>query len=206
MQWVTQALLIVLGYLFGSIPFSFLVAKSRGVDLRKVGSGNTGASNVWRSCGFVPFVVALALDIFKGFVPTAIAYQVVGVDPVTSIVVGLVAMLGHVYPIFLGFRGGKAVATAGGVMLGLHPGLLIASAVIWTVIYKLSGYPSVASMLGIVILALASTALALMNRLEPAFAVFIWITLVVIFYLHRANIARLLRGTEHGIGPRAKGS
>ncbi len=204
MEWVTQALLIVLGYLFGSIPFSFLVAKSRGVDLRKVGSGNTGASNVWRSCGFTLFVVALALDIFKGFVPTAIAYQVVGADPVTSVVVGLAAMLGHVYPIFLGFRGGKAVATSGGVLLAIQPVLLIVSALIWTAIYRISGYPSVASLLGMVILALAATGMTLLDRLDPVFTGFIWVSVVIFFYLHRGNITRLMRGTENRIRPKTK--
>src|ERR687883_157529 len=121
---VIVASLIVLGYLTGSIPFSFLVGKLRGVDLRKVGSGNTGASNVWRSCGFKWFVLALSLDVLKGFVPTALAYRVLHVDPLVTVLVGLAAMLGHVYPAFLRFKGGKAVATTGGVMFAIHPALL----------------------------------------------------------------------------------
>jgi acyl phosphate:glycerol-3-phosphate acyltransferase len=204
MEWATLLLLVALGYLIGSIPFSFLVAKTRGVDLRQVGSGNTGASNVWRSCGFTMFVIALSLDIVKGFVPTAIAYRVVQVEPVAAIVVGLAAMLGHVYPIFMGFRGGKAVATSGGVMLAIQPVLLVASALLWTAIYRLSGYPSVASLLGIVVLALGATAMTMVGRLDIAFTVFIWITLVIVFYLHRANIDRLLRGTENRIDRKAK--
>lgn len=204
MGWVTIAALIALGYLFGSIPFSFLIGKLRGVDLRTVGSGNTGASNVWRACGFNWFVVALILDIVKGFIPTALAYRIVQVDPVTAILVGLAAMVGHVYPVFLHFRGGKAVATTGGVMLGLHPPLLIASALIWSAIYKLTGYPSVASLLGIVILAIAATAMSMTNRLEPAFAAFIWLSLVIVFYLHRSNIDRLMHGTENRVGRKAK--
>lgn len=204
MEWATLLLLVLLGYGVGSIPFSFLVAKTQGVDLRTVGSGNTGASNVWRSCGFKTFVVALALDIFKGFVPTVIAYHLVGVDPIAAILVGLAAMLGHVYPIFMSFRGGKAVATSGGVMLAIEPVLLIASVLLWTAIYKLSGYPSVASLLGIVVLALGATVMTVAGRLEPAFAGFIWVTVVIVFYLHRANIDRLMHGTENRIGRKAK--
>ena len=204
MGWVTVVALIAVGYLFGSIPFSFLIGKLRGIDLRTVGSGNTGASNVWRACGFHWFVIALILDIVKGFIPTALAYRVVQVDPVTAILVGLAAMLGHVYPLFLNFRGGKAVATTGGVMLALHPALLIASALIWSVIYKLTGYPSVASLLGIVILAISSTAMSMTDRLDPAFAAFIWLSLLIVFYLHRSNIDRLMRGTENRVGRKAK--
>ena len=204
MAWVTVASLIVLGYLIGSLPFSFLVGKLRGVDLRTVGSGNTGASNVWRTCGFRWFVVALSLDVLKGFVPTALAYRVLHVDPLATVLVGLAAMLGHVYPAFLRFKGGKAVATTGGVMFAIHPALIVASAVIWTVIYKLSGYPSVASLLGIVIIAIISTAMAMTGRLFPAFSAFIWISLVIVFYLHRANIERLMHGTENRIGRKAK--
>jgi len=204
MEWATLLLLVVLGYGVGSIPFSFLVAKTQGVDLRTVGSGNTGASNVWRACGFKTFVVALALDIFKGFVPTVIAYRVVEVEPLAGILVGLAAMLGHVYPLFMRFRGGKAVATSGGVMLAIEPVLLIASVLLWTAIYKLSGYPSVASLLGMVVLAVGATMMTVTGRLDPAFSGFIWVTLVIVFYLHRANIDRLMHGTENRIGRKAK--
>ncbi len=204
MEWATLLLLVVLGYGVGSIPFSFLVAKTQGVDLRTVGSGNTGASNVWRACGFKTFVVALALDIFKGFVPTVIAYRVVEVEPLAAILVGLAAMLGLVYPLFMRFRGGKAVATSGGVMLAIEPVLLIASVLLWTAIYKLSGYPSVASLLGMVVLAVGATMMTVTGRLDPAFSGFIWVTLVIVFYLHRANIDRLMHGTENRIGRKAK--
>lgn len=204
MEWATLLLLVVVGYGVGSIPFSFLVAKTQGVDLRTVGSGNTGASNVWRACGFKTFVVALVLDILKGFVPTVIAYRVVEVDPLAAILVGLAAMLGHVYPLFMRFRGGKAVATSGGVMLAIEPVLLIASVLLWTAIYKLSGYPSVASLLGMVVLALGATMMTVTGRLDPAFSGFIWVTLVIVFYLHRANIDRLMHGTENRIGRKAK--
>ncbi len=204
MDWATLALLVALGYLIGSIPFSFLVGRMCGVDLRTVGSGNTGASNVWRACGFKYFVVALVLDIVKGFVPTALAYHGLHLPPLPTIIVGFAAMLGHVYPVFIHFRGGKAVATSGGVMLAVAPILLVASALVWTAIYKLTGYPSVASLLGIVIIAIASTMMAVAGTLDPVFSGFVWASLVIVFYLHRGNIERLLHGTEHGIEHKAK--
>ncbi len=194
--------LMLFGYLVGSIPFSYLVARTQGVNLRSVGSGNTGASNVWRSLGFRFFVVALILDIFKGWLPTFVAYNVFDRSPTATIVVGVCAMLGHVYPVFMNFRGGKAVATSGGVMLGFAPWLLLLAALIWTIVYKVSGYPSVASLVDAMVLALLGTFLALIGWLEPAFAGFLWLVLVVVVYLHRANIGRLMRGQEHGIGNR----
>ena len=191
--------LLLVGYIVGSIPFSFLVAKTKGVDLRKVGSGNTGASNVWRAVGFKYFVVALILDIFKGWLPTFLAHTVFQTSPLVTIAVGLCAVLGHVYPIFMRFRGGKAVATTGGVILGFAPVLTFAAMVIWAIVYKISKYPSVASMVDVVVIAILGTIMAFLGRLDPVYAGFIWVAVIYVFYLHRANIGRLLRGQEIGI-------
>jgi acyl phosphate:glycerol-3-phosphate acyltransferase len=192
--------LILIAYLIGSIPFSFLVAKTKGVDLRKVGSGNTGASNVWRAINFRYFVVALILDILKGWLPTFLAHSIFPIPALWVVVVGMAAVLGHVYPIFMRFKGGKAVATTGGVILGFAPVLTLAAAIVWTVVYKISKYPSVASMVDVVVIALAGTAMAYFGQLDPVYAAFIWVAVVYVFYLHRANIGRLLRGQEIGIG------
>ncbi len=192
--------LVLAGYLVGSIPFSWLVARTRGIDLRKVGSGNTGASNVWRALGFRYFIVALVLDIFKGWLPVFVALNIVHLPAFGTVLVGLAAVLGHIFPIFMRFRGGKAVATTGGVILGFAPVLTLAAAIIWTIVYKISGYPSVASLLDGLLIALAGTALAFAGRLDPLFAAFIWLAVAAIIYLHRANIGRLLRGKEMGIG------
>jgi acyl phosphate:glycerol-3-phosphate acyltransferase len=192
--------LMLVGYLIGSIPFSFLVARTKGIDLRKVGSGNTGASNVWRNAGFKYFVVALVLDIFKGWLPTFLAHDVFQVGPVATIAVGLSAVLGHVYPIFMRFKGGKAVATTGGVIMGFAWMLTLTAMVIWALVYRISKYPSVASMVDVVVIAVLGTVMAYFGRLEPVYAGFIWIAVVYVFYLHRANIGRLMRGQEIGIG------
>ncbi len=194
--------LMLFGYLVGAIPFSYLVARTQGVDLRTVGSGNTGASNVWRALGFRFFVVALIGDILKGWLPTFVAYSVFERTPTVTIAVGVCAMLGHVFPVFMRFRGGKAVATSGGVMLGFAPVLTITAAIVWAIVYKVSGYPSVASLVDAVVIALVGTAMGMFGALAAPFVAFLWLVVVVVFYLHRANIGRLMRGQEHGIGNR----
>ena len=194
--------LMLFGYLVGAIPFSYLVARTQGIDLRTVGSGNTGASNVWRALGFRFFVVALIGDILKGWLPTFVAYSVFERTPTATIAVGVCAMLGHVFPVLMRFRGGKAVATSGGVMLGFAPVLTITAAIVWAIVYKVSGYPSVASLVDAVVIALVGTAMGMFGALAAPFVAFLWLVVVVVFYLHRANIGRLMRGQEHGIGNR----
>ena len=121
--------LMIVGYLAGSVPFSYLVARARGVDLRTVGSGNIGGANVWRACGFGPFVVAAALDMLKGMLPTLAALWLLPGQPGIAVLVGVAAILGHSYPLFLGFKGGKAVATSGGVLLAIMPVLVLVGVV-----------------------------------------------------------------------------
>jgi glycerol-3-phosphate acyltransferase PlsY len=196
--------LMLFGYLLGSIPFSYLVAKTQGIDLRKVGSGNTGASNVWRALGFRYFVVGLVLDIFKGWLPTFLAHSIYEVPPLATIIVGLCAVLGHVFPIFMGFRGGKAVATSGGVIMGFAPVLTITAAIVWMVVYQIWRYPSVASMIDAVVIALLGTGMAIFDRLDIVYAVFLWFVVLFVVYLHRTNIRRLLSGQEMGIGPKRR--
>lgn len=196
--------LLVFGYLIGSIPFSFLIAKAQGVDLRRVGSGNTGASNVWRNCGFPSFLLALGLDMAKGCVPTWIAYHGAHLAPVAVIAVGISAMLGHAFPLFLRFRGGKAVATSAGVLLALQPWLVLLSACVWTIVYKIKRYPSLSSLLATFVTAVASSLLAVSSPFPVEFSLFVWVALIVVIYMHRDNIQRLLRGQEMGIGPRTK--
>ena len=194
----------LLSYLIGSIPFSFLIAKARGVDLRTVGSGNTGASNVWRLLGFRTFVPALLLDMLKGTLPTWLAYEVGQVGPNATILVGLCAVLGHMFPLFLGFRGGKAVATATGVLLGLQPWLVVIASVTWIVFYRLKGYPSLSSLMGGLAAVIAATLWTTLGTLPLQFALYVWVAFAVVVYNHRTNIQRLLHGQEMGIGPRTK--
>ncbi len=196
--------LMLFGYLLGAIPFSFLIAKAHGIDLRRVGSGNTGASNVWRTIGFRAFVIAVVLDVLKGWLPAFLAHSILSKSPLVTILVGLCAVLGHIFPVFIGFKGGKAVATTGGVILGFAPLLALAGAIVWTVMYKLSGYPSVSSMIDIVVIALLGSAMAIWGRFELQYVAFLWLAVGYVLYLHRANIRRLLSGQEIGIGPKRR--
>jgi glycerol-3-phosphate acyltransferase PlsY len=185
-------------YLAGSIPCSYLVARARGVDLRTVGSGNIGASNVWRSCGFPAFVTALSGDLLKGFLPTYAAHRLLG-EPHWIVAVGIAAILGHTFPIFLGFRGGKAVATSGGVLLALAPILAIAGVLVWGVVLRLTRLPALGSLSAVGAIVPASILLLAQGTLPLAYAGFIWLAAILIIYLHRANIRRLLAGRENRV-------
>ncbi len=196
--------LMLFSYLLGAIPFSLVVGKAKGIDLRTVGSGNTGASNVWRTLGFRPFVVAFALDFVKGWLPTFLAHSVLELSPLATALVGLCAVLGHIFSVFIGFKGGKAVATTGGVVLGFAPVLMLVAAVVWIGVYRLSGYPSMASLVDVVTVAVLGSGLALFDRLELPYVLFLWLAVLYVFYLHRANIRRLLSGQEMGIGPKKR--
>lgn len=189
--------LVSLGYLLGSVPFSFLVARACGVDLRTVGSGNIGGANVWRSCGFVPFLVAAVCDIAKGLLPALLALRWAGLPPAGVILVGLAAILGHTFPVFLSFKGGKAVATSGGVLLAVAPLLVAVGLAGWVIAFALSRISSVGSLTAAASVAVASAVMFGLGQLPLAYAVFVWAVVALIVYLHRANIQRLRDGTEN---------
>lgn len=127
--------LVLASYFLGSIPFSFLVAKARGVVLNKEGTRNIGASNVVLTSGFVPGIIALAFDIAKGFVPVIFAKMLIGTD-LSVVLVGLAAVIGHDFPVYLNFRGGKGFATTGGVFWAINPYLVfVAIAGYWAIYF-----------------------------------------------------------------------
>jgi len=190
---VVTAAFVVAGYLSGSLTWGYwLVRIFRGEDIRTKGSGNVGASNVWRVYGPRLGLPAVILDTAKGFVPAFAATMVVGHG--TGVLAGAAAMLGHWRPIFLGFqKGGKMVATAGGAFLGVAPLVGAAGAGVWLLVFGLTRYASVASIT-------AASSLALWAWLFgypwPVIAFGVAAGVGVAF-LHRANIARLARGQEH---------
>lgn len=201
---------IPLGYVIGSIPFAYFAGKARGVDLRAHGSGNLGATNAARVLGTKTGVAVYMLDALKGVAAAALLPRLLGADPASiwPIAYGVAAVLGHVRPLFLGFaKGGKGVATAGGVFFGLAWLPALASAVIWGLVFLATGYVSVASLAGAIglplLLAIHSTWRGPVFFAGVALGVFV-------FWTHRANIARLRRGEEHrfnvGLRPRRKGS
>ena len=204
--WPT-IVLMALAYLIGSVPFSYLVARANGVDLRNVGSGNIGGANVWRSCGFGPFVLATSGDIIKGMLPTLAALylgdlaELIGLrleplPPGAIILVGIAAILGHTFPLFLYFKGGKAVATSSGVLLAIFPLLIPIGLVAWVAAFLITRMSSVGSLAAAAVEMIAGTALYIAGRLPLAYAIFIWVMVAFIVFLHRANIQRLLAGTE----------
>jgi glycerol-3-phosphate acyltransferase PlsY len=189
------ALFVLAGYLIGSLPFGYWVVRAiRGEDVREHGSGNIGATNVWRTYGPRYGVPVALLDTAKGFVPALLA--TIFVSHLAGVVAGAAAMLGHSRPLFLGFaRGGKMVATCGGAFLGVAPLVGGIGAVVWLVTFALFRYASVASIVGALSLPIAAVALG-----EPwpviAFAAF---AAAGVVFLHRANIRRLRAGTENRV-------
>jgi len=183
---------IVAGYLAGSLPFGYWVVRAtRGVDIRTVGSGNIGATNVWRTFGPRYGIPVILLDVAKGFAPALVATLVAG--HVAGALAGGAAMLGHWRPLFLGFaRGGKMVATCGGALFGLAPLVGLVGLLVWIALFALTRYASVAS-----ILAAASLPLAALLLGEPwPVLVFGGAAALGVLLLHRANLARLRAGTE----------
>ena len=180
------------GYLAGSIPTGYwLVRALRGEDIRKVGSGNIGATNVWRTYGARLGAPVMALDVAKGFVPALLATIFVG--HLAGVLAGGAAMLGHWRPVFMRFaRGGKVVATCGGAFLGVAPVVGGIGAAVWILVFAVSRYASVASIAAALSLPVTAVALG-----EPwPVDVFAGIAALAVLVLHRANITRLRAGTE----------
>lgn len=190
---------IMIAYLSGAIPFSYLVARMRGVDLRMVGSGNIGSANVWRSCGFGPFVAAMILDAWKGVLPTLIALHGFGLPPVSVILVGASAMAGHTFSPYMGFKGGKAVATSAGVLLAIFPHAVIIGAASWFLIVTVTRISSLGSLTAAGVVMIVSVVSLVFNRVEPVYALFACLAAVTVIVLHRSNIQRLLEGSENRV-------
>ena len=187
-----NALIIAGGYLIGSIPFGVVVVRLfRGEDIRKQGSGNIGASNVWRAYGRWLGVPVALLDVAKGFVPALIGVKLGG--EWVGVLAGAAAMLGHARPIWLGFsKGGKMVATGGGVVLALAPLAAGICLLVWLATFVLFRYASLASLVAAVALPIFCLLLE-----EPwATVIFATAASLAVIALHRQNIGRLLHGTE----------
>jgi glycerol-3-phosphate acyltransferase PlsY len=189
---MTAVLVVLGGYLLGSMPFGYwVVLLLKGEDVRTAGSGNIGATNVWRTYGKAYGIPIVVLDVAKGFVPALVGTLLVG--ELVGVLAGGAAMLGHWRPLFLGFqKGGKTVATAGGTFFGVAPLLGAIGLVIWVIVFLVSRYASLASMATAVSLPFVGLALG-----EPwPVIVFASIAGVAVLVLHKANITRLRAGTE----------
>lgn len=195
---MTLALAVVASYLLGAIPTSYWVVRAlRGLDLRTVGSGNLGATNLYRQLGWRWAVPVGLFDALKGAIPVAVFGPWAGLGLVGSVGLGVVAVLGHVFSVFVGFRGGKGVATGGGIVLGIAPWAFLGTLLVWAVVVRLTGYVSLGSIVGAVVLP------GLLWLLHPAARPAVWFVAALsalVVWFHRANIARLRAGTEHRFG------
>ncbi len=202
MQTLSPALAALVAYLIGSLSFAVIVSWAMGLkDPRSYGSGNPGATNVLRSGNRLAAVLTLLLDALKGFVPVILvrAYGApYGLDEGTQALVGLAAFLGHLWPVFFKFKGGKGVATAAGVLLALNPWLGLATLATWIIIAAFSRYSSLAAIVSAVFAPFYQ--LLIWGGGPIAVAVMLMGGLLV--WRHRANIQKLLRGTESKLGKR----
>jgi len=193
--------LVPLGYVSGSIPFGLLIGKaSKGVDVRGIGSGNIGATNVLRAAGKGAAALTLALDMLKGWVPVALG-RIVGASDALVAGVALAAFLGHLYPVFLRFRGGKGVATFLGVLLALLPRVAFLVAGVWLLIAAVFRYSSLAA----VVAAAASPPLVWLLDGRRDFVALAVVLSGFILIRHRENMRRLVAGEERRIGQRLQG-
>jgi glycerol-3-phosphate acyltransferase PlsY len=192
---MSSYILIVFAYLLGSVPVGVLLARMKGADPRKVGSGNIGATNVMRAAGKVTGALTLVGDILKGLLPVAVAF-IMGEPVIVVAAAGLAAFLGHLFPLFLGFKGGKGVATALGVYLRLDPFAVFITVIVFVLVLLKWRFVSLGSLVGV-------AAMPLLLYLLNAPDYYVYLALIIgalIFIKHKDNIRRLFAGTENKIG------
>jgi len=196
-------------YLIGGVPFGFLIGKMRGVDVRTVGSKNIGATNVFRTVGKKWGLIAFACDVLKGLVPVLLAkclFPISNLQPSTfnlhlPLAVGVMTVVGHMFTPYMRFRGGKGVATAFGMLLGLVPGVVGTAFALFAVVFALSHYISLGSCSAATFLAVAIwfPILGTAGYRDLPQCVLVTLVAFVIVYKHRSNIGRLVKGNENKI-------
>lgn len=195
------AVLFAIAYLAGSVPFGLLLGRLSGKDIRQYGSGNIGATNVWRVCGWRWGLAAFVLDFAKGLAPVLLA----GADVWPGIAAAVGAVLGHTFPVWLRFRGGKGVATSAGAVAGLMGGAFGIAIAVFIITVAVSHYISLGSMTASVALAAAAYCL-LPDALGADLPLFVLslVLMALIIVRHRGNISRILAGTENRFPPPKK--
>ena len=199
-------LIAFLSYLIGSIPWGYLLARSKRIDIRRQGSGNIGAANVTRVMGKKWGYLVFLFDFLKGFLSvklgSLVAVYFQGNIVVGSVIAGIACVLGHDYPIWLGFKGGKGIATLAGAILALFPPLVFVSfGVVWIAVFLIGRFTSLASISAAIALPLAVS--LIVAKTEPAFPLLVGFSVLMgalAIWRHRSNIVRLLRGTENRFG------
>jgi acyl phosphate:glycerol-3-phosphate acyltransferase len=185
------ALILVGSYLVGAIPFGYLVARAKGIDIFKVGSGNIGATNVTRALGRGAGLLVLVLDMLKGVIPAVVAYQVLGRQEL-AFLAGAFAVVGHTLSPFLRFKGGKGIATGMGALIGTSPLVALGAALVFIVLMIITRIVSFSSLIGAILV----IPLAIFFRDPPLLIAAYVLVVLFIIYRHRANIKRLREGTE----------
>jgi glycerol-3-phosphate acyltransferase PlsY len=201
---LTHTLAIAGSYLTGAIPFAYLIVRTlRGIDLRTVGSGNVGATNAGRVLGFRYFLIVFALDLAKGFLPAWGLPRLIAAGGGTvatwlPVALALAAILGHNFPVYLGFRGGKGVATSFGALLALEPVASLGTLAAFVIFLLVTRYVSLSSILAGVVFVLLHFARTGQpwSAAEAPLSVVCILLLVLLIVRHRANLARLAQGTE----------
>ena len=187
------------GYLLGSVPTGFLAGRARGVDVRRAGSGNIGVANVLRTVGKWPAILTMAGDMLKGFAPVFLARTVVENDWVVA-AVALAAVAGHCWPLFLRFKGGKAVATGAGTTIALAPVIGLLLFVFWWAVVLVSRYTS----LGAILVMLVTPVVFLLTGQPTPYVLYTIIGGSLVLWRHRENARALVKGTERKIGQKAQ--
>jgi len=212
---ISIAIIAVLSYLVGSIPTAIIVARAlKGIDIRQHGSGNAGGTNVIRVLGWKAGVFVIVCDMAKGLFATMVIAQLINVLPfesrapfdqfaVVQIVAGCVAMLGHIWTMFAGFKGGKGIATAGGMLIGIAPIEVAVSLGVFAIVFLISHYVSLGSLSAAATFPLTMVLRENVFMIDiPSYHTLVWFSVgvsLLIMYTHRSNIQRLVRGTENRI-------
>jgi acyl phosphate:glycerol-3-phosphate acyltransferase len=197
-RYMTIAIALVGAYVVGSIDFAVIVARMHGVDIHEIGSGNPGTSNVLRTLGRLPAAMVLLGDTFKGVIGAAIGLMASGVPDLQGqwvFAAGFAAVVGHCYPLFHKFKGGKGVATGFGVLIFAVPLVALIDGVVWAVSARLTKVASISSLIVLVI----TIPLALWRGVSGLSLVWMVLTIALIVWRHRVNIGRMVKGNEEKV-------
>ncbi len=214
--YITLFIGILGSYLIGSLPFGFWIARMRGIDIREHGSGNIGATNIFRTLGAPTGIMVFMLDILKGYTPVAVGkvmielrVKFVMAPPIehadhlqlistACVLFALSAVIGHNYTFWLGFKGGKGIATSAGVMLAFMPGVFAGALILWVLVFFLSRYVALASMLAAVSIPLQVYIFSIIEDTPHNIPnlVFGFFAAIMAIWHHRSNISRLMAGKE----------
>ncbi|MEJ5295657.1 MAG: glycerol-3-phosphate 1-O-acyltransferase PlsY [Fimbriimonadales bacterium] len=192
MEWQVLLLAMVVAFWVGALPFGYWIGRLRGVDVRKVGSGNIGATNVFRTLGAKAGLTVLFLDALKGWLPTFVVMRLAQGDSFAGVLVGVAAIAGHLFSPFLGFKGGKGIATGLGALLALSPKLIAVVLPVWAIVFLLTRWVSLASIVAAALVPFVSAYL----ELSPYATAILAVAAAIVVWKHRSNIRRILKGEE----------